>query len=363
MVKYTYLADGTKLSALDVDGEGLVYRGPFVYRQSSGGEGDSSLTFESASFGGGLLTSSGVLLYVKDYLGSVRAVLDADSGALYKAVDYSAYGDAGDVKVSVSGSSHPIASASLPSGLTLRDGYTGKEDQHVDFGTGYVDFGARQYSPALHRWLVPDPLSEKFYGISPYAFCNSNPMNYVDVDGEFPDIIWDLASIGMGAKSLVDNVRAGNTRAAIGDGVGIVIDAFAAAVPFVPGGVGAIRTGAKVADMADDVVDAARGADTAINNIYRDIPNPKNAGPGKATTAKQRKLLLERNMEINGGVLRSDGDGRVLNMPHKSVKGMKADMNQAEVDHIVPKSKGGKNTNDNLQILSKEENLKKSNIY
>ena len=57
------------------------------------GDGNSSLTFESASFGGGLLTSSGVLLYVKDYLGSVVAVLDADSGALYKAVDYSAYGD------------------------------------------------------------------------------------------------------------------------------------------------------------------------------------------------------------------------------------------------------------------------------
>ena len=70
-----------------------MYRGPFVYRHSADGDGNSSLTFESASFGGGLLTSSGVLLYVKDYLGSVRAVLDADSGALYKAVGYSAYSD------------------------------------------------------------------------------------------------------------------------------------------------------------------------------------------------------------------------------------------------------------------------------
>ena len=70
-----------------------MYRGPFVYRQSADGDGNSSLTFESASFGDGHLTSSGVLLYVKDYLGSVRAVLDADNGALYKAVGYSAYGD------------------------------------------------------------------------------------------------------------------------------------------------------------------------------------------------------------------------------------------------------------------------------
>ena len=83
------------------------------------------------------------------------------------------------------------------------------------------------------------------------------------MDGEFPDIIWDIASIGMGAKSLVDNVRAGNTRAAIGDGVGIVIDAVAAAVPFVPGGVGALRTGAKLVDVADDAI----GAVKATGNI------------------------------------------------------------------------------------------------
>ena len=249
LVKYSYLADGTKISALRGSGEGLVYRGPFVYRQSA----DSSLTLESASFSGGLLTPDNVLLYVRDYLGSVRAVVDAETGALYKAVDYSAFGKESGVT--------GMQLASLPSGMTLRDGYTGKEDQSLDFGAAYVDFGARQYSPALNRWLTIDPLSEQFYGTSPYAFCNNNPVNYVDVDGEFPDIIWDIASIGMGAKSLVDNVRAGNTRAAIGDGVGIVIDAFAAAVPFVPGGVGALRTGAKLVDVADDAIGAVRGVD------------------------------------------------------------------------------------------------------
>ena len=35
-----------------------------------------------------------------------------------------------------------------------------------------ADFDARHYSPALTRWLTPDPLSEKYYGISPYAYCN-----------------------------------------------------------------------------------------------------------------------------------------------------------------------------------------------
>jgi hypothetical protein len=31
--------------------------------------------------------------------------------------------------------------------------------------------------------MTPDPLSEKYYGVSPYAFCNNNPVRYVDVDG------------------------------------------------------------------------------------------------------------------------------------------------------------------------------------
>ena len=31
--------------------------------------------------------------------------------------------------------------------------------------------------------MIPDPLSEKYYGISPYAYCADNPLNAVDPDG------------------------------------------------------------------------------------------------------------------------------------------------------------------------------------
>ncbi len=31
--------------------------------------------------------------------------------------------------------------------------------------------------------MTPDPLSEKYYGFSPYAFCNNSPMVFVDRDG------------------------------------------------------------------------------------------------------------------------------------------------------------------------------------
>ena len=60
----------------------------------------------------------------------------------------------------------------------------------MDFDLPYTDFGARLYSPALGRWIAPDPASEKYYDVSPYAYCANNPVNLVDPDGEKIHI-WD----------------------------------------------------------------------------------------------------------------------------------------------------------------------------
>ena len=193
LANYFYLSDGTKTRALKANGSGLLYRGPFVYRKGS----DGSLTFESASFSGGRLTSSGALLYVTDYLGSVRAVVNGSNGAIYKASDYSTFGSESEAGA--------MQAAPIPSGLTLRDGYTGKEAQTPDFTTGYTDFGARQYSPTLRRWMTPDPLSEKYYGVSPYAFCNNNPVNFVDPDGMAYGVFVDSNGKVLGNDGKEDN--------------------------------------------------------------------------------------------------------------------------------------------------------------
>ena len=50
-------------------------------------------------------------------------------------------------------------------------------------GSPYLDFGARVYDPRTAAWLSQDPLSEKYYSISPYAYCAGNPVNLVDPDG------------------------------------------------------------------------------------------------------------------------------------------------------------------------------------
>ena len=70
--------------------------------------------------------------------------------------------------------------------ISLRDSFTGQEDQGPDFGLPYIDYGARQYSPALSRWLVPDPMGEKYYDVSPYVYCGNAPTVILDFDGRDP---------------------------------------------------------------------------------------------------------------------------------------------------------------------------------
>ena len=62
--------------------------------------------------------------------------------------------------------------------------FSGKESQSFLYANiPLLDFGARMYNPAIARWTAADPLSEKYYGISPYSFCHSSPINFIDING------------------------------------------------------------------------------------------------------------------------------------------------------------------------------------
>jgi RHS repeat-associated protein len=58
--------------------------------------------------------------------------------------------------------------------------FSGKE---LDEETGYSYFGARYYDPNISIWLSVDPLSDKYPGLSAYAYTANNPIRFIDPDG------------------------------------------------------------------------------------------------------------------------------------------------------------------------------------
>jgi RHS repeat-associated protein len=60
--------------------------------------------------------------------------------------------------------------------------YNGKEFVEMH-GLDEYDSKARWYYSAICRTTTMDPLAEKYYSTSPYAWCGNNPVRFVDPDG------------------------------------------------------------------------------------------------------------------------------------------------------------------------------------
>lgn len=72
--------------------------------------------------------------------------------------------------------------SSTTASVTNNYKYNGKEYQD-ELGLNMYDYGARNYDPALGRWMNIDPLAEKSRRWSPFTYCADNPMRFIDPDG------------------------------------------------------------------------------------------------------------------------------------------------------------------------------------
>lgn len=94
---------------------------------------------------------------------------------------------------------------------------------------------------------------------------------------------------------------------------------------------------------------------------YGHLEDPPSANSGKDFTRSQAKTILGENKRLNGGQLRDDQTGELLVPPQQRKRGVPAPPNEAQVDHVYPKSKGGPNTYSNAEVRSRSNNLRMGN--
>ena len=107
--------------------------------------------------------------HIKDYQGNVRAVID-HAGVLKEVNNYYPYGAL-------------MGGGSVGGNAGVQPYKYGTKELDRQNGLDWYDSQARQQDPLVPRFTTIDPMSEKYYNISPYAYCAGNPIKFVDPTG------------------------------------------------------------------------------------------------------------------------------------------------------------------------------------
>ncbi len=134
----------------------------YYYGDGTVCQGDSVIM---TRFDGGYFDAAGTAHYeLADYQGNITDVVDS-RGNIVSHTGYYPYGQPWR---------RPADMQRL---------YGGKEWLGAD-GRDEYDFHARRHAPHLARFTTPDPMAEKYYDISPYAYCAGNPIFFTDPTGD-----------------------------------------------------------------------------------------------------------------------------------------------------------------------------------
>lgn len=130
--------------------------------------------------------TAGIFSYIyqyKDHLGNIRLSYgDADNGGSVtnsEIIEESNYYPFGLKQLGY----NPATVIGKGNSRAQKYKYNGKELQD-ELGLNFYDYGARNYDPALGRWMNIDPLAEKYFNLSPYNYVADNPIIYIDPDGK-----------------------------------------------------------------------------------------------------------------------------------------------------------------------------------
>ena len=227
-------------------------------------------------------------------------------------------------------------------------GYTG---HRLDSDTGLVDMGARLYDPIIGRFLSMDPAlvdPGNLHTFNRYAYANNNPYKYIDPNGE-ASLLVNAFRRGFGHQDALQISGVSNTTM-------MVVGAAAGGTTV---GAGAVATLGPVTALKEGVQMAFEQA----TGISVPVPSLRNMG----------KFFVKRAKPKLGSM---GGDGAKKPFSNKVKDQARVESNdtcvfcdtkttrepgptRSEIDHGIPKSRGGNNSLDNAQNTCRNCNRKK----
>ena len=181
-IEYIYAADGMKLRTIHRPAsstaltDSIDYVGNLILKN-----GQPSMYL----FDGGYATFNangavnGWHYYIQDYMGNNRMVVNKN-GTNEQITHYYPYGGViGDISTNESVQKYKLFHY-IPREQARSEG----KELDRTFGLDNYDIHARQYFAMMPSWDRIDPLAEKYYGITPYAYCGGDPVNSVDMKGD-----------------------------------------------------------------------------------------------------------------------------------------------------------------------------------
>jgi len=101
---------------------------------------------------------------ISDHLGSVRKVIDSETGEILQEMDYDSFGNV------IRDTNQGFQPFGFAGGI-------------YDTDTGLVRFGARDYDASIGRWTAKDPILFYSGSINLFNYCGNDPVNFVDMSG------------------------------------------------------------------------------------------------------------------------------------------------------------------------------------